>query len=51
MKQILLLSLASIVLWLSGCALGPTLDQQSREDQRQQQTVKQSDAFARSLPQ
>jgi hypothetical protein len=51
MKQILLLFFASVILWQSGCAVGPTIDEQSRQDQRDEQTVKQSDAFARSLSQ
>ncbi|HEY3600675.1 MAG TPA: hypothetical protein VGK72_01830 [Chthoniobacterales bacterium] len=51
MKLTLLLLSIGLVLLLDGCAFGPTLDQQSREQTQQQQTEKQSDAFARSLQQ
>jgi hypothetical protein len=49
MKLTLFLLSIGLVLLLDGCAFGPTLDQQSREQTQQQQTEKQSDAFARSL--
>src|SRR6266446_4031646 len=51
MKPVLLLFFVGIILWQNGCAQGPTLDERSRQDQREVQTLKQSDAFARSLSQ
>jgi hypothetical protein len=51
MKFTLLLSLACLLLLQSGCALPPTIDEQSREESQRQQVEKRSDAFAKGLAQ
>ncbi len=51
MKQTLLILGLAVVLIQSGCALGPTIDEQSRQESQQDQVVKRSDAFARGLEQ
>ncbi|HEX4665059.1 MAG TPA: hypothetical protein VH207_00560 [Chthoniobacterales bacterium] len=51
MKLKVLLFLTCVFLLQSGCALPPTIDEQSREETRQQQVEKRSDAFAKTLAQ
>ena len=51
MKQTLLFLGLAVVLIQSGCALGPTIDEQSKQETQQDQVVKRSDAFARGLEQ
>jgi hypothetical protein len=51
MKQILLFLITVGVLFQTGCASRPGIDEQTREQQKTDQAVKQSDAFARGLPQ
>jgi len=46
----LTLSLLLVTL-LAGCAFGPTLDEQAREETQQHQVEKRSDAFAKTLQQ
>jgi hypothetical protein len=50
MKSNLLLFLTCVA-FLQSCALPPTIDEQSREEARQQQVEKRSDAFAKTLAQ
>jgi hypothetical protein len=50
MKVVLFL-FAGLLLLPCGCALPPTIDQQAHEETQQHQVEKQSDAFAKSLPQ
>lgn|GEM_PF-4815031 len=40
-----------MVILLAGCAFGPTLDEQARQETQQHQVEKRSDAFAKSLQQ
>ena len=49
MKQTLLFFVIMVV--LAGCATRPSIDETSRQRIKDNQRVKQSDAFARSLPQ
>jgi starvation-inducible outer membrane lipoprotein len=49
MKFVVLSLLAGVLLLQSGCALPPSIDQQSREESQQQQVEKRSDAFAKQL--
>jgi len=49
MKQTLLFFLAMIA--LSACASRPSIEDSSREHMKDQQMARDSDAFARSLPQ
>jgi hypothetical protein len=51
MRLKLLLFLTCLVLLQSGCALPPTIDEQSREEARRQQVEKRSDTFAKTLAQ
>ena len=51
MKKILLCLFAVGVLFHTGCASRPSIDEQSRQDQEQEQTMKKSDTFAHDLPQ
>lgn len=51
MKQILLFLITVGVLFQTGCANHPSIDEQSREEQKTDQTIKQSTAFASGLPQ
>ncbi len=51
MKKTLLLIFAIALFWESGCALGPTIDEQSRQESQENQNVRQSDAFAKNLQQ
>jgi len=49
MKLTLLFFLGGVVFLQSGCALPPTIDEQSRDTAQQKQVEKRSDEFARSL--
>lgn len=51
MKLTLLFLGLAVVVLQGGCALGPTIDEQSRQESQQDQVVKRSDAFARGLDQ
>jgi hypothetical protein len=51
MKQTLLFLYLAVVLFQSGCAMPPPIEQQTLEQQREAQAAKKSDAFARGLPQ
>ena len=51
MKLTLLFFFILAVLFQSGCATRPSGEEQAREEQQNEQTVKKSDAFAKSLPQ
>jgi hypothetical protein len=51
MKQILAFLCLAVVFFQSGCAVGPPIEQQTLEQQKQAQAEKRSDAFARGLPQ
>ncbi len=51
MKPILTLCCLVLVLFQSGCAIGPPIDQQTLEEQNKAQSVKKSDTFARGLEQ
>ncbi|MGH8095009.1 MAG: hypothetical protein ACREIF_16310 [Chthoniobacterales bacterium] len=51
MKLTASLALFLLALFQSGCAIGPSIDEQTREQTQQQQVEKRSDAFARGLPQ
>jgi hypothetical protein len=42
---------SALVLSLGGCALGPPIEQQTKELNNQAQAEKKSDAFARGLEQ
>jgi hypothetical protein len=51
MKQTLLFLCLAVVLFQSGCAMPPPIEEQTLEQQKQAQAAKKSDAFARGLPQ
>ena len=51
MKQILLSLLFVLLLFQSGCAIPPSIDEQEQHQQQADQTIKKTDAFARGLPQ
>ncbi len=51
MKLNLLFFFTLAVLFQSGCATRPSGEEQAREEQQNEQTVKKSDAFAKALPQ
>jgi hypothetical protein len=51
MKPTLLFFCLAVLLFQSGCAIGPPIDQQTLEQQKEAQAAKKSDAFARGLPQ
>lgn len=41
----------AVFLFQTGCASHPSLDEQARQEQKDAQTAKQSDAFAKQLAQ
>ena len=51
MKLILLSFLAVVLLIQSGCANRPSLEEQNNQVQKQEETARQSDAFAKQLAQ
>jgi hypothetical protein len=51
MKSILLSLFTVAVLFQTGCASRPSIDEQTREAQKNAETEKQSDAFAKQLAQ
>ncbi len=53
MKLSVLFSLIAVLFLQIGCAAleRPSLEEQDRQDQKTEQTEKQSDAFAKQLPQ
>jgi len=51
MKMALLFLLGAALLFPSGCAFGPTIDEQAHEQTQRNQVEKRSDAFAHSLQQ
>lgn len=51
MKQTLLFLCLGVVLFQSGCAMPPPIEQQTLEQQKEAQAAKKSDAFARGLSQ
>jgi hypothetical protein len=51
MKLMLSLALLCLILFQTGCTLGPSNEQQSRTSVQEQETVKRSDAFAHDLRQ
>lgn len=51
MKLIPLVFCLALLIFQGGCAMGPPIDQQTLEQQKQAQSVKKSDAFASGLEQ
>ncbi|HEY1583081.1 MAG TPA: hypothetical protein VGF73_08285 [Chthoniobacterales bacterium] len=51
MKQLILLICLGAVLFQSGCAIPPPIEQQTLQQSKQDQSAKKSDDFARSLSQ
>lgn len=51
MKQMLSSLCLAFVLFQTGCAIAPPIDQQTLEQQKTDQAEKRSDAFARGLSQ
>jgi hypothetical protein len=51
MKPLLLFLCFAALVFESGCAVGPPIEQQTLEQQKRDQAERNSDAFARSLPQ
>jgi len=51
MKHILLFFLFVVLLFQSGCANSPSIDEQVQQQQQENQNIKKSDAFARDLQQ
>jgi len=50
MKYILFF-LVALLLFQSGCANSPSIEERQQQEQQESQTLKRSDAFARDLPQ
>jgi len=51
MKHILLFFLFGVLLFQSGCANSPSVEDQMQQQQQENQNMKRSDAFAHELPQ
>jgi hypothetical protein len=51
MKQTLLFLCLALILFQSGCAMPPPIEQQTLDEQKEAQAAKKSDAFARGLSQ
>ena len=51
MKRTLLFFFTLAVLFQSGCATRPSIEEQDRQEQQNDQAAKKSDAFAKGLPQ
>lgn len=51
MKLTLLFFFTLAVLFQSGCATRPSIEEQDRQEQQNEKAAKKSDAFAKGLPQ
>jgi len=51
MKHIPLFFLFIVLLFQSGCANSPSMEEQAQQQQQESQRIKSSDAFARGLQQ
>jgi hypothetical protein len=51
MKRILLFLFVVVLLFQSGCANSPSIEEQALQQRKEDQTVEKSDAFARGLQQ